>query len=254
MFGISASGKEAIGKIVEDIFDRIALQFIGNIPRLKDAKRLVISSQQNFGLPHLFVQAMTNRSPNYIEQDVLKSLLESSNGYIESLKNKTKSNVSESLDGIVRQARIQNRSVSDEEVQSVIDEELKRAGTHLQVIVESESTKFRNLGTMMDISQMASSIGDVDPTVFFIIIKDSTTCTECIRLHTTDGVTPRLWKFSELKQGYHKRGEDNASSFGLHPHCRCTMTYLSRGFGFDNNGKLKYISEDHDLYEQQRST
>lgn len=253
MLGISANGKESIGKIVESIFDRIALQFIGDIPKLKDAKRLVISSEQNFGLPHLFVQAMINRSPNFLEQDVLKSLLESSNGYIESLKSKTKSNVSESLDGLARHAKLQNRRLTDEEVQSVLDEELNRAGAHLKTIVESESTKLRNLGTMMDISKTASSLGDEDPTVFFIMVRDNSTCKECIRLHTIDGVTPKLWKFSELKQGYHKRGEDYPSSFGLHPHCRCTMAYLSKGFGFDNNGRLKYISEDHDLYDIQRN-
>lgn len=252
MFGISANGKEAISKIVESIFDRIALQLIGDIPKLKDAKRLIISSERNFGLPHLFVQAMVNRSPNDIEKDALKSLLESSYGYIESLKNKTKSNVSESLDGITRQAKIQNRKVSDEEIQSVLDEELKRAGSHLQTIVESESTKLRNLGTMMDISKTAASMGDDDPTVFFIMVRDASTCKECIRLHTIDGVTPRLWKFSELKQGYHKRGEDNPSSFGLHPYCRCTMGYLHKGFGFDRHGKLKYIGEEHDSYTLQR--
>lgn len=253
MIGISSTGKESIGRIVEDIFNRIALQFIGDIPSLKDAKRLIISSERNFGLPHLFVQAMANKPLNSIEKDVLKSLLESSNGYIESLKNKTKSNVAESLDGLARSAKLQNRKVSREEMQSVLDEELKRAGSHLQAIVESESTKLRNLGTMMDITRVASSIGDDDPTVFFIMVRDASTCKECVRLHTVDGVTPRLWKFSELKQGYHKRGEENPSSFGLHPHCRCTMAYLSKGFGFDKGGKLSYIRENFDAYSNQRA-
>ena len=251
MFGISSGGKESIGNVVEEIFNRIALQFIGDMPGLKHAKRLIISSERNFGLPHLFIQAMTNRTPNALEQDVLKSLLASSNGYIESLKNRTKSNVAESLDGIAREAKLQNRKISEEEIQTVLDEELNRAGAHLRVIVESESTKLRNLGTMMDISRVAASIGDEDPTVFFIVIKDASLCKECLRLHTIDGTTPRLWKFSELKQGYHKRGEDNASSFGLHPHCRCTMAYLTRGMGFNKHGKLTYIEEGYDAYSAQ---
>lgn len=253
MFGISSSGKEAINKIVEDIFDRIALQFVGDIPSLKNAKRLIISGENNFGLSHLFLQAMKNRTPNAIEQDVLKSMLESSNGYIQALKNKTKSNVTEGLDGIAREANIQNRKVSKEEIQAIIDEELRKAGSHLKTVLESESTKFRNLGTMMDISKVAASLGDPDPTVFFIMVKDTSTCKECIKLHTIDGVIPRLWKFSELKQGYHKRGEENPSSFGLHPNCRCTMAYLSKDFGFNNQGKLKYVGEGYDLYVIQRA-
>lgn len=253
MVGLDSNKKDSINRIVEDMFDRIALQFIGDIPRLKNAKRLIISGSPNFGLTHLFVQAMANRKPNEIEQDVLKSLLVSSDGYIQSLKNTTQSNVTDRLDGIFREANLQNRRVSKEEIDSVLEEEFRKSSSKLKTIMESESTKLRNLGTMMDISKVASSIGDEDPTVFFIIIKDNTTCKECIRLHTTDGVTPRLWKFSELKQGYHKRGEANPSAFGLHPHCRCTMAYLTKGFGFDKKGKLKYIQGGFDAYAMQRA-
>jgi hypothetical protein len=219
VIGISSTSKETINKIVEQLFDRIALQFIGNIPRLKEAKRLIISSQPHFGLSHLFIQAMLNRKPNEVESDVLKSILLSADGYIQSLKNKTQSNLVESLDGLARTAKLQDRKISQEEVQSVLDEEFKKAGSHLKLIAESESTKFRNLGTAMDITKVASSIGDDDPTVFFIMVRDNVTCRECIKIHTVDGITPRLFKLSQLKSGYHKRGEDSPSFFGLHPHC-----------------------------------
>lgn len=253
MFGISNHGKEALNQVVEDIFDKISLQFIGDIPKLRHRKNLVISNQRNFGLANLFVQAMGNRTPNSIEQDMLKSLLDSAHGYVESLKNKTKSNITERIDGLAREARIKNQKMNEEEVQSVIDEELGKAKSHLRAIAESESTKLRNLGTMMDISRVAADLGDSDPTVFFVVIKDDTTCKECIKLHLMpDRSTPKLWKFSELKQGYHKRGEENPSAFGLHPHCRCTLTYLSRGFGFDKYGKVSYMTEGHDAYRGQR--
>lgn len=253
MFGISSSGKASIAKIVEDIFDRIALQFIGDIPALKGKKMLVISAQPNFGLSNLFVQAMANQTPNAIEKDVLKSLLESSHGYIESLKNKTKSNVTERIDGLAREARIKGQKIDESEVQSAIDEELSKAKSHLQAVVESESTKLRNLGSMMQISRIAASLDDEDPNVCFIIVRDGQTCKECLKLHLMeDGSTPRVWRFSQLKQGYHKRGEENPSAFGLHPHCRCTLTYISKGFGFDKTGRLKYISENHDQHLSQK--
>lgn len=252
MFGISSGGKEALTKVVEGIFDRIAMHFIGDIPRFKDKKRLIISAEKNFGLSHLFVQAMRNKAPNEIEADALKSLLESSSNYIESLKNKTMSNVVERVDGIAKEANIQKRRLSEEEVQEVLNDELAKAKSHLEAIVESESTKLRNLGTMMEISRVSSSLGDEDPTVFFIVVKDSTTCKECIKLHLMpDQVTPRLWKLSQLKQGYHKRGEDAPSAFGLHPHCRCTLTYMSGGFGFDKFGKLRYVEEGFNAYDDQ---
>src|SRR5271156_3417338 len=107
MFGLSSIGKEALNKIVENIFDTLALQFVGDVPKLQEKKRLIISSQPNMGLAHLFVQAMRNKTPNQIEKDVLKSLLTSSHGYIESLKNKTTANVTERIDGLVREAKLQ---------------------------------------------------------------------------------------------------------------------------------------------------
>ena len=248
MFGISSGGKAALSKIVEDIFDTIALEFIGDIPHLRDKKRLIISSEPNMGLAHLFVQSMKNKVPNAIEQDVLRSLLASSHGYIESLKHKTMSNVTERLDGLAREAKAQDRKIDRSEMQEVIGEELGKAKSQMVAIAESESTKLRNLGTMMDVTRVASSIGDADPTVFFVIVKDNVTCKECVKLHTVNGGRPRLWKLSELKQSYHRRGEETPSAFGLHPFCRCTLTYLTKGFGFDKDGKLQYIEEGFDAY------
>jgi len=111
------------------------------------------------------------------------------------------------------------------------------------------------MGHLMDITRVAESLNDNDPTVFFIMTKDARTCKECIRLHLMDdGVTPRLWKFSQLKQGYHKRGENNPSAFGLHPHCRCTIAYYSKGTGFDKDGKDIYVGPGHDEYLKQNKT
>jgi hypothetical protein len=253
MYGISSIGKDSLNKIVEDIFDNIALQLIGDIPRLQDKKRLVISASTNFGLPHLFVQAMKNKTPNAIEKDVLKSLLTTSYGHIESLKHKTTSNITERLDGIARESKLRKRKIKKEEIEAVVNEEFGKAKSNLEAIAEYESTKLRNLGTMMDITSVASSVGDEDPSVFFVVIKDNVTCKECIRLHLMpDQITPRIWKLSELKQAYHKRGTDAPSAFGLHPFCRCTLVYLTRGFGFDKTGKLTYKESDYDAYLEQK--
>lgn len=250
---MSSSSKEQISKIVEDMFDNIAMQFLGDIPKLKGKKLLVISSKANLGLPNLFVQSMQNKTPNPIEQDVLRNLLDSAYGYIESLKGRTRSNVTERIDGLLKEAKVRGQSVSEDQIQEVLAEELNAAKSHMKAIIEAESTKMRNVGTMMDISRVAAGVGDSDPTVFFVVVRDGKTCNECKRLHLMpDEVTPRLWKFSELKQGYHKRSENSPSAFGLHPHCRCTLTYLSSGFGFDDSGKLSYKSENFDAFSKQR--
>ena len=53
MIGLTSRIKDALNGAIEDLFDRIALEFIGEIPALKGKKNLVITSQRNFGLPHL---------------------------------------------------------------------------------------------------------------------------------------------------------------------------------------------------------
>ena len=254
MNGISSSGKENIGNIIEEMFDNIALHFLGNLPRFKNKKIMTFSTSPNVGLSHLFVQAMENRVPNSIEQDMLRGLLDTADGYIQSVKSQSKSNLIDRIDGITKEASIKGQRADPAQIQAAITEEMNKARNRLQTIVESESTKLRNLGTLMSITRMAASVGDNDPTVFFVVVRDNVTCKECLRLHMMpDGTTPRLWKFSELKQGYHKRGENNPSAFGLHPHCRCTLNYLTRGFGFNEKGKLSYQSEGFDLYSQQRT-
>ena len=80
MIGVSDSGKESIGKIVDNMFDNIALQLIGDIPRLKNKKLAIISMERHFGLAHLFVQAMQNKVPNQLEQGLLRGLYETRQG------------------------------------------------------------------------------------------------------------------------------------------------------------------------------
>lgn len=251
MLGISSSGKEEISLVVDDMFDTIALQLIGDIPRLKYKKLLLITGQRHLGLPNLFVQAMANRTPNPIEQDVLKNLLTTVHGYIEALKAKTKNKIAERVDEIVKKAKANKQKASKNEIEDAIEEELASAKSHMRAIVESEATKLRNVGSLMDISRVAASQGETDPMVFFVVVKDGQTCKECLRLHLNPDGSPRVWKFSELKQGYHKRGEPTPSAFGLHPHCRCTLTYLTKGFGF-KDGRVTYIGEKHDEFAKQR--
>lgn len=254
MLGLSTKAKEAIGEVINDLFDSMALKLLGNIPKLKGKKFLAISGQPNLGLANLFVQAMGNKTPNANEEELLAGILNSAYGYIDSLKSKTASNVTERIDGFVRETGFRKENVLGKDIQLILDQELAKAKSHMLTISESEATKFRNLGTLVDISRVAADLGDQDPTVFFSVLKDSVTCKECIKVHLMpDKVTPRLYKFSDLKHAYHKRGDESPSVFGLHPHCRCTLTFLARSFGFDDKGRISWAYQDFDAYAAQKS-
>jgi len=241
MRDLSSANKESIALTVEDLFDKLALEFIGNIPKLRHKKHLIISTKPNYGLANLFVQSLRNTNPNIFESEALKSILDNSLSYIESLKSKTKADILEGIGALAREASLKGESISGEKVQELLHNSLDKARSHMKTIVDTESTKARNIGKALDIKKVGLSAGDMDPRCYFVITRDNVTCKECIRLHLDeDGVTPRIWKFSELKQGYHIRGEDVPSMLLMHPNCRCGLVYLAPGFGF-KDGKLTYI-------------
>jgi hypothetical protein len=89
--------------------------------------------------------------------------------------------------------------------------------------------------------------------VFFIVTIDDVTGSEEFALHLLpDRKTPRLWKLSEIGHEYHKKGDNNPKLAGLHPNCRCKLTYLANGFGFDEDGKVTYKSSEYNALEEQR--
>ena len=251
MFGISSSGKEAISIAVEKMFDTLAYRLLGNVPKLRNKSPFFGSSPTN-SLAHIFIQALGGKEPNHFEKDILRSILNSSHGYVESLKNKTSSNVVESVDALVKEARIQGSHVSSAQLAELISAEMDKARGHMKLIAEAESTKTRNMGHTMEIASKAKEEGIEDPTVFFIIVRDGKTCPECIRLHMLpDEVTPKVYKMGELSMGYHKRGEDRPSACGEHPFCRCSLSQLPPGWGF-KAGYVSFISLNHDEYRKQR--
>lgn len=219
MYGISSSGKEAIEIAISKMFDSLAYKLLGNIPKLRE-KSPFFSSSPAMSLAHIFIQALSGKEPNHFERDVLRSILNSSFGYIEGLKNKTSSNVVESVDALVKEAKVRGERVSSAQVAEVISAEMTKARGHMKLIAEAETTKTRNMGHTMEIAGSAKEQGIDDPSVFFIIVRDGQTCNECVRLHMMpDGVTPKIYKMSELSMGYHKRGDNSPSACGEHPHC-----------------------------------
>jgi hypothetical protein len=109
------------------------------------------------------------------------------------------------------------------------------------------------MGTAMQISKVGAANGEEDPTVFFIVTIDDVTGSEEFVLHLLpDRKTPRVWKLSEIGNEYHKKGDSNPKFAGLHPNCRCKLTYLAKGYGFNADGKVTYIGKDHDEFAIQR--
>jgi hypothetical protein len=252
MYGISSSGKEAIEIAISKMFDGLAYKLLGNIPKVRN-KSPFYQNVPALSLAYIFIQALGNKEPNHYERDVLRGILSSSYGHIESLKNKTSSNVVEAVDAAVKEAKVKGEYIAAGVVAAIVASEMDKARNQMKTIAEAESTKTRNMGHTMEIAAKAESQGIEDPTVFFIVCRDNLLCAECKRLHMMpDGVSPRCWKMGEISMGWHKRGEDRPSSCGLHPQCRCTISQLPIGWGF-KNGFVSFIGLGYDEYKTQRN-
>ena len=252
MFGLSSQSKEAIAKRIEDVFDHVSLSIIGNIPRLAHKKLFIFSSEPTVSLSNIFIQGLNNQTPNPTEQDVLKGLLQSAHSYIEALKEKTKANITEGIDALVKQAKVKKLQVKQDDIEELISKEMYKAESHLKMIIETESTKMRNIGKVMDILKMAGSVGDSDPNLFFVINR-ATACVNCYKMHMMPNkIAPKIWKFSDLKQGFWKKGDEVPSISGIHPNCKCSISYLPPGFGFNSKGLIDFKNKTHNEYENQR--
>jgi len=100
-------------------------------------------------------------------------------------------------------------------------------------VVDNELSRGKYLSTFDAIAKANVMVGIVDPTVVFIGPNDRYTCKACKRLYfLEDGVTPRVWKMSELRHGRSKHGDVSPCKGMSHPSCRHAASTMMPGFGF----------------------
>lgn len=218
-------------------------------------KRLYIAYKPELTLKGIFDAAAAEEGV-VPDQDVLKTLLKISNAYIDATKERAKAKVVQSVQAFLTEASNTGVETSVETVLGgKLYEVMGEASRDLKRIFETESTVVRNTSIMDGIVKTNALAGVDDPTVFFVTVRDQHRCSECTRLHVQpDQVTPRVWKLSEVGSSYHKKGDSNPKVGGLHPHCRCVLTTLMPGYGFDAGGKVQYKSPGYDEYSTQRSS
>ncbi len=252
MKGLSLKAFEAIERMIKNRFDSISMRFLGLIPEKSKTKQIVFSTSKD-SIVSLFLQALGTKEPNTIEEQTLKTMMRVSSGYLDALRDRSTAKIMNEVNSHAIAQSFKNQPVSVKQVDAIINKEMSKAGNNLKMIVNSESNKAANTGTALQISKIAEEKGEEDPTVFFIIVDDEKTGFYEYILHTLpDRKTPRLWKLSEINSGYFKPGDQYPSLCGLHVSCRCHLTYLAQGYGFNENGKVKFINLEHDEFKNQR--
>lgn len=173
-------------------------------------------------------------------------LSEISAAYVESARARTQAALLQELSS----ATLSGDAPKD--LDAAIAKIFETASSDVQRTIETEAQRARSVGILEGITHVAAKLDDSDPNIVFITAKDNHVCDECVSLHVMpDGITPRCWKLSQVQNDYHKKGGQYPSRLGLHPHCRCTLTYIPPGFGF-KGGRLAFMSDGYDLYGAQQ--
>jgi hypothetical protein len=212
-----------IATAVDQLYDRVKARFLGPDSRKKyglGGKQLIFSFVPELTLGGLF-NAASREEGAAPHQDTLDGLQKIAAAYLDASREKTKAKAMHTVQSFLKDA--QSKGVKTD-VKKVLGGHIttiwKEATSDVKRIIETETTIGRNVSIMDAAGRIAALQGVSDPVVFFIPVKDKDLCEECRKIHLMpDGITPRLWRQSELKSGYHEKGEEFPSVGGLHPHC-----------------------------------
>jgi hypothetical protein len=134
-----------------------------------------------------------------------------------------------------------------------LDDQNDKITAAAEKIVNHELNRAQNFGALDGIIGANKSIGISDPTVFKILVDDERLCSVCRKIWLSeDGVTPKVYKLSELKAQPDGPKDLTPCISPQHINCRCILTTLMPGFTFDETGNVKYIGNNHDEWEKQR--
>lgn len=244
------AAKQKFEEIIDQAFEKTAGEMLGYIPGNQKKTIIFSSKRPSYTLADLFVKGMQNKAPNDVERDALKGLIRIAYSYISGLKERTKANILNEIDAIIRKGDGKGGPASAKSVELAIKVEMNKAKTNLKTIAQAEGGKAINAGKTMDITRVGASLGISDPNCYFQI-RPSTVCKICMKNHVMpDGVTPRVFKLSQIKASPLTKEEVAAggvSLYGAHVNCLCSLQMIVPGWGF-KEGKLAWIGLGYDAY------
>lgn len=217
-------------------FDFLLARVRGRAP-----KRLKLEVTPALSLAGLYDASARSEGDVKPDPAPLRTLLDVAEGYLEAERASARAAVTRAAQGD-----------DPEDVRRDLAEVRDRAVRRVATILEAEGTAARNLGGLEGAGKVAAAMGLDDPLCFFVVCRDEHLCEECRRLHLLPDGTPRVWRRSEIGQGYHKKGDEQPKVGGCHPRCRCTLCMLLPGYGF-KDGRVSYVSPNHDELARQRS-
>lgn len=247
--------REKIETEIDKLFERLKLRYLG--PNSVD-KSLFIGwdwskdHHRQLSLPGIYEEAVKDEG-GIPDLETYHSIMRTAGNYIDATKERAKAQVITRMTGFVNEfGDVDETKKLLIALEGSLSETWGKVGKDVQRIIDTENSTARNVGLYEGIERVNASMGIEDPTIVFLTVRDMHRCKECERLHLLkDLITPRAWKLSQVSHDYHKKGNPYPSIHGLHPNCRCSMTTILPGFGFDEGGRVTWIKDGYDVYAEQ---
>lgn len=248
---LSRSARAEIESKVDKLFDRLVVRLVGPIGEKFISFEGVYDPM--FSLPGIFTASAASAGSERPDPDTRDMLAKIAMNYLDAERARAKANVVHAVENAVSQSDIGDPEAIMTALGGELSELWGKVTSKIRQIAESEATSAKNEGFQDGISKMSASLGISDPVVFKIVVKDDVLCKTCKSLWLMpDGITPRLYKMSELSHGYMSHKHPEATVGQSHPHCRCELTTLLPGYGFGPTGRVRWLAEGHDEHAAQR--
>lgn len=242
---LSRSQIAHINALVDSWIARIKTRFLG--PN-RGAKTIAFQFDKEHSLPGLYAGAAAAEGHRTPDPGILRNLMDVASAHLEAKRHEARARVQRAVAAALDDPKRRPAVVLGGELADVG----RDLAAGVKKVLETESTTARNAGTMDAAAKVAAQFEIDDPVGYFATVNDMHRCSECARLHLLeDGITPRVWRLSEIGGGYHRRGQANPKMSGLHPNCRCSWCTLLPNWGF-KNGRVSFISLGHSELEKQR--
>ncbi len=241
------STKKTIVNGIDVLFESLKQRLLGSFysPKIKIDN---LTHDKLLSLPGLYTSAYLDAAPNNRPTaSTVQALADVAESYINSSAEKTKANAMANVNNALKDA-FSNKDFNYEKVlNNALVDVFDQAHGEVKKVVETELHRAKTIGLQEGILDVMQSQGIDDPTVAFLTRKDAFVCKFCKSFFLQpDGVTPRVYKLSELSSGYLNKKSPKPVLPPVHPNCFLHgegRVYTQKGFK-----KIRNVSFQDKVY------
>lgn len=213
------SAKTLINDEIGKVFERLKIRLLNPFYKPKESDNL--KHDKFLSMPGLYFSAYQDASKDTRPTlDALKGLIKVTENYINTQEEKLKQKAFDMVEQALQNASKDKDFDYQQELNQSLLNVFDQAQNATKTIIETELQRTKTIGLQEGTLDLLERQGITDPTVAFLTRKDNLVCQYCKEFYMLpDGVTPRVYKLSELKGGYMNKKDPSPHLAPLHPNC-----------------------------------